>query len=258
MKKLFLTALMSVAITTLAAPPTFNVTAPIWSKAAFAKENVGVTIRKRPTPLTLQLMYDEAKIEDYDVELDYYAFWSPREPKGTLHRIVFDNGPVVSERHGWFEIRNIGPKRAENGWVVAKYCDVYPIEQIKPSNVNNTENMCWVNQGSGSNGTYAMYMETNEMNGTVDFYYGRLDKGFIVYPYHLRCEMYYTEDIRPGITTHDGILLFVFNKSMSGEIEGLPDIRKIDNAVLNSIIKNAKQRTPRVAYKVNGRVLLSN
>lgn len=238
------------AIGCQAATLPFNVTAPSWNKIAQCTTQGGVNIRKAPSTTAPKMVYNENKIEDYDCPVIYYGYWSTKSG-GAVQSITFDGvAPVVSEQPGWVELLNQGPRYESNGWVSAKYCQVSQTAPIRESGNPKAVNFIILNTGSDVNGTYALYMTTDEMNGLASFYLGRIADGKLVCPYLFECD--YNYDMAngqnpPSFTKNEygGYTYTATKKGMSGYAtewgeEYAPDINKLTTEQLNLIISQAK------------------
>lgn len=250
-----LTLLFSgVALLVQAAPPVFDVNAPKWSKLAEC-ETEGVNIRKAPSATAPRLVYDESKILEYDVPVEYYAYWSSAAPRGSVSAISYYGvHPIVSESSGWYEILNIGPKLETNGWVNAKYINVVSPTPMKFPGKPVVPNFTWLNTpGDTSDGVYGIYLDFDEMSNSAEFYVGRLVDGYLVCPYSFYCaemtlnegsnkcniqkvQEYYVFNYAPGVLTED------YNIDMS----------KIGSDVLHFIVDKATKDSEKVICEYNG------
>lgn len=200
---LVLTGLL-VCVESFAAVDDFEVVAPSWKHLTAPISDDGVNIRKLPSTLAPKLVYNENNIEYFDVPLSYYGYWSSKPAKAPIYAVKFTNpAPVVSEKDGWYEIKNIGPKCESNGWVSGKFCKL-----ITPTPLSNARNsysgqLKWLSTGSDEyNGAYALYLESNEMEGTAIFYLGRQIDGMLVCPYSFYMDYYEEPDSPYQIVKH--------------------------------------------------------
>ncbi len=164
----------------------FSVNAPDFKGIAVCTANDGVNIRKSPSATAPRLIYDESKIEEYDVPAAFYGFWSTAPLKKFQSAIKF-YGPnlIVKEQNGWLEAWKVGPKNEQNGWVSAKYCKMVPLKPLTPDTYSDNARFIWLNGVNGDQGLYALIMDYNEMDTYASFYVGRVANGVVCCPYSL-------------------------------------------------------------------------
>lgn len=225
----------------------FNVTAPTWNEVAECTTEGGVNIRKAPSTTAPKLVYNEAKIEDFETPLKYLAYWGSRTG-GNIHAVTFNGiAPVVSIKDGWIELLKEGPKNESNAWVSSKYCKVTEITPIRASSNPASPQVLFFNIEEN---VYAIYLETDEMNGEATFYIGKVADGKIVCPYAYTCEYYdcvSNESDSPSISKNQfGSYCYYATKKGQTEIIGeygeyyTPNISKLPAETLDFVIKQAK------------------
>lgn len=232
--------LTGIALSAVAAPPTFTVQAPKWSKLAVATTE-GVNIRKTPSTTAPKLVYDESKIEEYDIPLSYYAYWSTAPVKGSVIAIPFEGpAPIVGELNGWYRIQNLGPNEASDGWVSAKFVKTATPVPMTLAGKLPSANFVWLNApGNTADGVYGIYITLDEMNGVADFYFGRQSNGVVVCPYTLHCDdISMAENQKCAIINNGSHYTFQYNPSVLTEDYQI-DMSKIGGDVLLQIIENA-------------------
>lgn len=251
MRKTFLalTAIVS-ALGCSAATLPFNVKAPAWTKIAVCETEGGVNIRQRPSATAPKLVYNEAKIEDYDTPVIYYGYWGTKSG-GSIIPITFDDvAPIVSEQSGWLELLDKGPRKESNGWVSSKYCKV-----VEPTPISATEktlypSLMFLNTDSSVEGQYAVLLTIDEMNSEATFYVGRLVEGKIVCPYAFDCVLIYDYDNNTAPTgfkkNEYGVDEFVLTKQGLSYVktewgeQDSPDLSKFTPQMIDFVIKQAK------------------
>lgn len=226
----------------------FNVTAPTWNEVAECTTEGGVNIRKAPSTTAPKLVYNESKIEFCDTPLLSIAYWGTRTG-GNIHAVTFDGiAPVVSEQSGWIELLKQGPDWKTNAWVSSKYCKVIETTPIKASGNPSSSQVLFFNIGED---TYAIYLETDDMNGEATFYIGKVSNGKIVCPYAYTCEYGFdmsNESDPPSITKNEygSYFYLATKKGMTGEMDSYdfanysPDVSKLPAETLDFVIKHAK------------------
>lgn len=240
----------------------FNVKAPAWTKIAVCETEGGVNIRQRPSATAPKLVYNEAKIEDYDTPVIYYCYWGTKTG-GSIYSSTFTGfAPIVSEQPGWLELLDEGPRKESNGWVSSKYCKV-----VEPTLISATEktlypSLMFLNTDSSMEGKYAIYLETDDMNGWATFYIGRLVDGKLVCPYSFQCD--YVDDFSnttdpTAFKKEDGSYRFFLTKCGTSPVtrewgeEDHPDLSKFTPQMIDFVIQQAKPlETPAVIYLYNG------
>lgn len=193
----------------------FTVEAPKWDKLAITTTE-DVNIRKEPTASSPRLLVDWEKVDNYQIPINYFAYWSSSAPQGSVNPISFTGPvPVVSEKDGWIEVLNAGPKCETNGWVNAKFCKIVRPNPITLENTEQFNNFSLI--PSGPDEVYALYALCDaEMDNNATFYLGRLINGVIVAPYSLYCSSAYMDDAHsPGIFKDGDSFSFFFNSSMA-------------------------------------------
>lgn len=256
------------AIGCQAATLPFNVTAPSWNKVAQCTTQGGVNIRKAPSTTAPKMVYNENSImEEDECPVIYYGYWSTKSG-GPVQSITFyGTAPVVSEQPGWVELLNQGPKGESNGWVSAKYCKVSDVTPIQPSGNPQSLRFMLLNT-PGIEGSYAMYLETDELNAWATFYIGRLDNGKIVCPYMFQCDYSYSahDDSDPtALIKEAGEFPYRFHASSTCMSQYQPepndpdysypetDIHKIPADIIDFMIKHAEPLLqPSYIYLYNG------
>lgn len=226
----------------------FDVPAPpAWNKVAECTAQGGVNLRKAPSTTAPKLVYNENSIEDYDVPVIYYGYWG-NKTGGPVQSIKFEgSAPVVAEQAGWVKLLNEGPKRESDAWISAKFCKVAEITPITSASSGN-RNFILLNV-PGTDGTYGVYMVTDDMNGEASFYIGRLRDGKMVCPYVFNCSYYF--DSGDGLPTFKkdeqstgGYMYHSTNRSMSlvqtqyGEVWA-EDINKLPAGMLEQVVSLA-------------------
>lgn len=186
---LAVTALLSVFGCSAVTFP-FNVKAPAWTKVAECTAEGGINMRKAPSTTAPRMVYNEAKIEDYETPLNYLAYWGTKIG-GSIKPVLFDSGsvaPIVSEQPGWIELLKQGPQEASNAWVSSKFCKVSEITPITASAKPAQTDFMILKTGSGVEGEYGIYFEGDELNALATFYIGRIADGKLVCPYSFVCD----------------------------------------------------------------------
>lgn len=254
------------AIGCQAATLPFNVTAPSWNKIAQCTTQGGVNIRKAPSTTAPKMVYNENSImEEDECPVIYYGYWSTKSG-GAVQSITFDGvAPVVSEQPGWVELLKQGPERKSNGWVSAKYCKVSEITPIQPSG-NPKDGFFSIIDSKGADGTYAIYLHCDELNGTSCFYLGRLVDGKLVCPYFFECDyaMDTNSNAAPTINKAEYGYIFTATKQCMSEIKSDPNdeygyyetnINMLPSNMIDFIVRQAKpfdSADPDVIYLYNG------
>lgn len=244
-------ALVATLLAGYAAPPTFTVEAPAWHKLAMSKSDEGVNIRKSPSTTAPKLVYDENKIDNYQIPLQFFAHWSSATKlgDGVYPLKLVELTPVVGEKNGWLELANVGPQMKENGWVSARYCDVVTPGSVFPGEYG-TDNFMWLKSDDGN---YAIYCTYDEMDGYGAFYVGREIDGMMVFPYRLFCDSFYMDDDKKCdlyISLKGN--KFVYTSAQTSDGMSF-DLYKLPEAVRNSIVKRAEKiDRPLVVYRWNG------
>ncbi len=190
---LFTVAIVLTALGSSAVTFPFNVKAPAWNKIAVCTAKDGINIRKAPSATAPRMVYNEAKIEDYETPLTCLAYWG-NKTGGSIMPVLFnDFAPVVTEQPGWVELLNIGPVGSNgpsNGWVSTKYCKVSEITPISATAKPLRSDFMILNTGNSIEGEYGMYFTGDEMNGIATFYIGRIADGKLVCPFAFTCDYY--------------------------------------------------------------------
>ncbi len=248
----------------------FNAPAPpSWTKVAECTAENGVNVRKAPATTAPRMVYNENKIEDYDTPVIYYAYWGLKTG-GPIQPVTFQGtAPVVSEQPGWIQLLNEGPKRESNAWVSSKYCKVSDITPITSDPNLHSIDFMLLSTPASVEGTYGIYMCTDEMNGEAIFYVGRLVDGKMVCPYAYCCsyvDSTYIDDentpcslIKDEYNEHDYRLNITRQGATRIETEYggnfYPDINKLPAEIISFIVKEAKPvdgATPAIVYGYNG------
>lgn len=254
MKKflLSLTVGMLAAICSMAAPTTFTVDAPKWTKIVVSKNQEGVNVRKSPSTSAPKLVYNANSIDDYHCPLSYYSYWSSAPTRGTVYANTFIGpAPVYSENDGWVEIKNIGPKGQENGWISKSVVNIISPIPLKYQSSPDDNLLRWIPGGNESDGYYAIFFSYDEMEQTADFYIGRLENGLLVCPYALQCDYYLYPDQPFKITSNGSQFEINFNRSVMLD-EYTPSIAKFTDAMIKEIISKAVKINPVAFYNYNG------
>lgn len=247
----------------------FNTTAPpAWTKVAESTSQDGVNIRKASSTSAPKLVYNANNIEACDADVWYFAYWSAKS--GYPIEAAKFNGPspVVSEQPGWIQILNLGPKHQSNAWVSSKYCKVSEVSAIKPVVSPRSCSFRFLDTPADTEGTYGMYMYTDDMNGLVDFYIGRLVEGKMVCPYSFDCNyMFDLSDEGPVTLTKDsdGYTLKMSKQGHDLVDFGygdtyVSDINKIPADIINMMVRLATplEGSPAIIYDYNGDYMLLN
>lgn len=234
----------------------FDVKAPVWNKVAVCTAEEGINIRKAPSTSAQRMVYNEAKIEDYETPLTCLGYWASKTG-GNIKPVLFnDMAPVVAEQPGWVELLNIGPEGPQgpsNGWVSAKYCKISEITPITASTKPTKPYFMILNTGSGIEGEYGMYFTGDDMNGLATFYIGRIADGKLVCPYAFTCDYYDAsyDDSKDATTISEeknsetGYKLTLTRQGTSAVMEEYGpayymDLSKLSAHMLNYIINQAK------------------
>lgn len=247
MKKLFLLGLFAVMALAASAQLNFAVNAPAWTKVATSIRDEGLNIRKSPSATAPRALINQDEIEDFHTSSTGYSYWSTATPRGNIYADMFGGpAPIASERNGWYEIPNIGPKGV-SGWVSAKLCRTYAITPIEPA--TDTAGNSYVKFFTNGMATYAMFIESNEMDGDVTIYIGRLDKGFVVCPYITYIPSY-GEGQRNEVVSRGGQLQFL---APSDGIVPDPSFKGLSQKSIDTIIANkTKLPRPRIYFQYSG------
>lgn len=220
------------AMAAAAAEFPFEVVAPKFSKIAYTKAMGGINIRQFPSATAPRMLYDEAKIEDFETPLSVCGYWSTERPAGTVKAGTF-SGPeaVVSEKDGWLEISGIGANGV-NGWVSAKYCEIEPIKPLE------AEGELLVMDIDGAQ--YGIYMGYSEMDDYAECYVGRMVDGILVCPYSLIIDIIERPDVNGSALyqSENGAYILSVGPDCRGEI-GEPLFLTLGSDTLDSIIEQA-------------------
>lgn len=220
------------AMAAAAAEFPFEVAAPKFNKVAYTETEGGINIRQSPSATAPRMLYDEAKIDDYEIPLTVYGYWSSARPAGSVMAATF-SGPeaVVSEKDGWLEIAGIGPKGV-NGWVSAKYCKLEPLRPLE-----SDDNLLLMNIDGGR---YGLYMSYSEMDDYAEFYVGRMVDGILVCPYVLVIDIVNRPDENGSALYQDenGTYILSVGPDCRGEI-GEPVFSMLGTETLGAIIERA-------------------
>lgn len=213
----------------------FDVEAPKWTMVAECETEGGINIRQQPSTTAARTVVDESNIDDYDIPLCEYTYWSKAPARGSVSVYTFQGeAPIVSEKNGWLELYGIGPKNG-NGWVSAKFCKKRAVVPFtNPEFVRVFEN---------GGQKYAVNVDCNEMTGILTFYVGKYVNGFLVCPYAFVASGYnYSEN---GKTYFEGDCLY-FTRA---EDEYTPNASKLPQNVIDYIIRKATPiSTPKILF----------
>lgn len=255
MKQLF-SFLVSIAtlLSVNAAPKSFTVQAPNWSKVAVCDTEGGINIRKSPSTSAPRYV---SRCDDPEEYWNITNLWSSTPIKKNEQIITFNGtAPIVSEHNGWYELYGIGPQ-GENGWVSAKFCEVEQPRALKPGQ-NNTIDFVWLSS-SAEGGNYAIYCKYEEMDGFSTFYIGRESNGILVCPYIYCSNANYDPNTTPGakiIHRNDNGEEWTISTFTYGEKETTRmgfDLSKFSTKALESIVECAeKLDEPVYVYRMNG------
>lgn len=235
-----------------AVPSTFEVEAPAWNSLATSTTDGGINIRKSPSAMAPRMIYDESRIEDYDVPLKYYGYWSADRPRGTRHAVTFEGpDPVLEERDGWLKIQGIGPK-GDNGWVSAKFCKVKKVAPIDPRSLPENSPMVMLTDSSDPANQYGLCVYADEMNGMIDFYVGKLVNGMLVCPYTLRCDYTFGETAPTGFSASGSGLTFHCNPAQMEEYIPVPS--KFSKEIIRQVLERAVPGPQFIAINNNGMI----
>ena len=234
MKKIIflIAATLSIMLTNVA--EAFTVEAPKWKKIAIATTD-GVNIRQEPSASSPRLLVDWEKVDNYQVPVNYFGYWSSATPKGSVEAISFSGpSPVVTERGEWLEILNAGPKCDTNGWVNSKFCKVVTPTPITSSNTAQFNNFNLIS--SEQDEVFGLYAICDaEMDKYAVFYLGKLIDGVVVAPYSLYCNTAEMDDSHiPGFFKEGDSFAFYFNSSMATD-ENL-DVHKLPSEVFSQLL----------------------
>lgn len=234
-----------------AVPTTFDVQPPVWNKLATATVEEGINIRKTPSATAPRMIYDESKIEDFQTPLTWLGYWSTGRVGGNLHPVTF-NGPqpVLQEENGWLKIKGIGPKETD-AWVSAKYCTVDQPTPLTPANIASDAPVRIIGDTSDPDNLYAIYLMTNEMDGDVSFFVGKISNGMLICPYKFYCMNYTWDESRPTAITEDNGS-YTFNCNPSDMEDYTPILSRFPASIFQKVLSMA---TPASADTV---VLLIN
>lgn len=264
MRKTFLAlTAIAAALGCPAATLPFNVKAPAWTKIAVCETEGGVNIRQRPSTTAPKLVYNEAKIEDYDTPVIYYCYWGTKTG-GSIYSSTFTGfAPIVSEQPGWLELLYEGPRKESNGWVSSKYCKVVEPTPISVTEKTASPAFMFLDTDSSVEGKYAILLTIDEMNSDATFYVGRLVDGKLVCPYAFNCVLIYDYDNNADPTEFKkneyGVDEFVLTKQGLSYVktewgeQDSPDLSKFKPQMIDFVIKQAKPlETPGVIYLYDG------
>lgn len=255
MKKLYLLFVSAATFFSIyAAPKSFSVQTPNWSKVAICDTEGGINIRKSPS--TSAPRYVSRCDDPYEYWITT-EFWSSSSLKKNEHAVTFSGiAPIISEQNGWYELYGTGPN-SDNGWVSAKYCEVEEPRALKPGQYN-TSNFVWIKNNSDG-GNYAIYCEYEEMDGYSTFYVGRESNGVIVCPYVFASNAHYEPNETPGakiIHRNDDGEEWTMTAFTYGDKETTRngfDLSKFSVKALESIIECAEEmEKPVYVYRMNG------
>lgn len=241
---------MSAFLYIIAAPKSFSVQAPKWTKLAVC-ETEGVNIRKSPSTAAPRLV-SKPDPDEYWIPLRETSYWSAAKVKSNETVITFEGrAPILSETDGWYELEGIGPSPEVNGWVSSKYCDVVEPRPVVPGQYN-TSDFTWIkNTANSDGGKYAIYCAYNEMDGFCVFYVGREMNGFLICPYAIACHSLYDPKEECGIKKNEYAIEFNYGEKESTG-NGF-DLSKVPAKAIDSIISAAeKMDNPVVIYRMNG------
>ena len=244
-----LTALSSAAVTL-----PFNAPAPpSWSKVAICTARDGVNVRKTPSTTAPKMVFNENKVTDYETPAIYYGYWGTRTG-GAIQPVLFQGmsvAPVVSEKPGWVELLNEGPKRQSNGWVSTKFCKVVDITPIRDSGNPSGLDFMLLDTPADMEGTYGIYMTTDDLNSEANFYIGRLVDGKMVCPYMYTCDYFSNEygdgsDAPTTLTKEEYRYMLRLTRQCMTQMQNeygenyYPDINKLPASMIKFIVREAK------------------
>jgi len=248
-KNFFTVAIMVASFMLASAQIPFEVPAPSWQYLANPTSESGINIRKLPSATAPRMLYDESKIEYFDVPLKYYAYWSTATPKGSIFPVLltsYDYEPIVGEQSGWYELEGVGVK-GTNGWVSAKLCNKVTPQPITSADLNND----YYRIIESENGTYAFSMYVNEMDQAVTFGLGKLVNGYLICPYKLYADYEMGATTAIKMTENDNFS-FTYTTEYSDNV-GCPVLKGIPDSLIKDIMtKMTKVDKPTVTCKIDG------
>lgn len=238
MKTILIVAAVVLSFSALAAvPEKFEVTAPRFTEVVKCEAETGVNIRKTPSATAPRAVYNEAKIEDYDVPVQYYTYWSSGKTGGSIIADKFTRiAPLVSETKGWYEIYGRGPVMNEtfqNGWVSAQYCTKSEIRPITISVINeNAQNLRSVGNDM------VIYYVADMMNDEYSFYIGKLTEGQLVCPYLFSISGIEETSGETCFKANEYGVMLMYCNSSEKDFEG-PVLEKLSDATIRQILNHA-------------------
>ena len=163
----------------------------------FIKSKNGVNIRQQPSVNSKKLIGDYEDPE-YGEEI---VKWSSSIPKGYM-AFQFKFGVAIQEQGGWYLIENrsfIDPRWNWDGWVSAKYCEIFTPEPIEYPKKNYKKEECYmpglkwiIGDKDYKEGEYVLILEGSyEMDSFchLNICLGKLKDGFIVCPFEFPIEL---------------------------------------------------------------------
>lgn len=252
MKRILSLSILAVSMTCVAqVPADFNVAPPKYSKMVTCTTDGGVNIRKAPSTTAPRALYNENKIEYFDVPIACYTYWSTGKTGGSIYADKFSGTqPFVSESNDWYEVANIGPVDKNgyftNGWVSAKFCTVKDITPITPALISEKKFPI----RSIGEGNLMVYYFDDFLNGEYRFYVGRLVDGQLVCPYAAITSIDYTAEPSSIKKDEYNTLTFYCNNNERDE-EG-PVFDKFKESLFRSALSKAEKLGRPVTVYYNG------
>lgn len=252
MKNFLFLSILAMSLTCVAqVPADFNVAPPKYNKMVTCTADGGVNIRKAPSTTAPRALYNENKIEYFDVPIACYTYWSSGKTGGSICADKFSGTqPFVSESNGWYEIANIGPidknGNFTNGWVSAKFCTVKDITPITPALISEKE--LWLR--SVGDGNLMIYYYADEMNGEYTFYVGRLVDGQLICPYAAITSV--EETSSPSCIKKNAYNTLTFYCNSGEKDEEGPLFDKFKDSLFKSALANAEKLEHPVTVYYNG------
>ena len=239
--KLLLTAVAAFAsMACLAAvPENFEVAAPKYSRFVKCNSEDGVNIRKSPSASAPRALYNEAKIEDYDVPVQNYLYWSSGKAGGSIYAHKFtDVAPLVSEPDGWYELYGVGPLANgsfQNGWVSAKYCSVSEVKPITQQVISESPALL-----RSAGGDKVIYYDADIMNGEYTFYVGKIADGQLVCPYSFNVPSVEETSGKTYFKPNEYGVMLMYCNPAEKDVEG-PVLDKLTSETISKILQLAEK-----------------
>lgn len=252
MRNFILTLALVSAVGAIAqVPADFEVPTPKYSKIVTCTADGGVNVRKTPSTTAPKLVYNAANVDNFQIPLAYYSYWSTGKTGGDILATTFyGNGPLVKETAGWYEVADIGAydKKTEsltNGWVSARYCS---LTDVVPITSQVIEENPW-SLRSINGGQYVIYANIDLMDGFAEFYVGKIVNGQLVCPYQLCVNTFEKVD---GPTTFDKFDENSYNLHINAaecDDELAPSLPVLKDTTIRTILQKAqKLPKPFVVY----------